>query len=101
MTTETDIPPCPDPNAYAFVVWKADRRTKTGWRKIEEFTESFATEADVTQFVRQEEDRTGTRIESHKFWVLKHSYMSPHKAFWERWNTPHSCSAASETYWSS
>ena len=97
--TDTDIPPCPDPFLWEFTAYRADRRTKTGWRKVEEYTMKM-TEEEARLHVQEVESHTGFRMEYRKYWVLKHGFLSPHKAFWEAWNVPHACSAASETYWS-
>ncbi len=101
MTTETntDIPPCPDPHLYAYTVYRTDRRTKTGWRVLEEYEMQFQDEQDAEQHA-QYVSATGCRVEYRKYWVLKYGFMPPHKPFWESCRVPHACSAASETYWS-
>jgi len=99
MTTETIIPPCPEPNTYAVLVWRADRRTKTGWRQIDSCELEFPTPNHAEEWQAQHQE-ANTRIEVRPKWVLKHGFMPPHKPFWEMWNVPHACSAASETYWS-
>ena len=74
----------------------------TGWREAETFYMTFDTPADAERFLQQEQYRRRLRVKLEMFpkWVLKHSYMAPHKAYWEAWNTPYCCSPASETYWS-
>jgi hypothetical protein len=99
MTTNTDIPPCPDPTLWEFTTYRVDRRTKTGWRLVEEYTMNFSDERDALHHAQEVESLTGSRVEYRKYWVLRQEFMAPHKAFWERWNTPHSCSLASELYW--
>ena len=98
-TTETDIPPCPDPTLWEFTVYKADRRTKTGWRKVKEYTANYSI-TQALHHTQEVETHAGYRVEYRKYWVLKYGFMHPHKPFWEAWNVPHACSAASETYWS-
>jgi hypothetical protein len=100
MTTETTTPPCPNPNLYAFTVWKTDRRTKIGWRLVEEYQKEFITPQDAAHYVQQERDRTGYRIEHRLYWVKKVGYLQPYRVFWEPWNSPYYCSPSSETYWS-
>lgn len=98
-TNTTETPVCPDPHLYAYTVYRPDRRTKTGWRVLEEYEMQFPNEQDAEQHARYV-SATGCRAEYRKYWVLKHGFLSPHKPFWEKWNVPHYCSAASETYWS-
>jgi len=42
-------------------------------------------------------------VEFHRFWVLKQNFMASQPGFpahfWEAYNTPYCCSAASELYW--
>ena len=103
MTNDTTIPPCPDPTRWTFTIHKADRRTKTGYRLVEEFDRSFSCEEEALKWAMDMEADAdeGYTVQYRKHWVLKHGFLSPHKPFWEKWNTPHACSAASETYWSS
>jgi hypothetical protein len=99
--TDTDIPPCPDATLWEFTTYRADRRTKTGWRLVEEYTMNYPDERDALHHAQEVESLTGSRVEYRKYWVLKYGFMPPHKPFWESWRVPHACSAASETYWSS
>lgn len=99
-TTPLTPEQCPDPTLYAFTVYKADRRTKTGWRLVEEYQLGFPDPKDAAQYVQQEQDRTGYRIEHRLYWVQKTGYMHPHKVFWEPWNSPYYCSPSSESYYS-
>ena len=103
MTTETttDIPPCPDPTHWMFTTYRADRRTKSGWRQVDEYSMLFPNPDDAALHAQDVEAHTGYRVEYRKYWVLKRGFLTPHKAFWEPWNVPHACSPASETYWSS
>lgn len=96
-TTNTETPVCPDPNLYAFTVYKTDRRTKTGWRVLEEYEMQLSPQ-DAEQHARFV-THGGCRVEYRKYWVLKESFMAPHKAYWERWDTPYCCSPSSELYW--
>ena len=98
-TTNTTTPACPDPTLYSFTVYKADRRTKTGWRVVDEYTMQFPDDDSALEHGIQEQDRTGTRIEHRKYWVLKRNYTTPRNQYWEAWNTPWCCSPSSELYW--
>ena len=98
MTTNTTTPACPDPTLYAYTVYKADRRTKTGWRVVEEYTMQFPSEAHAQHHANQVAF-TGFRVEYRKYWVLKRNYMTPRNEYWEEWNTPYCCSPSSELYW--
>ena len=100
MTNDTDIPPCPDPTLWTFTTYRADRRTKTGWRLVEEYTMNYPDERDALHHAQEVESLTGSRVEYRKHWVLKRGFQPPHEPLWEAWNTPHAWSAASETYWS-
>jgi hypothetical protein len=97
-TTDTVIPACPDPTLWEFTVYKADRRTKTGWRKVEDFTANLS-DSDAALRALDVPTHMGYRVEYRKYWVLKHGLLPPHNAFWEPWNTPHYCSPSSETYY--
>ena len=103
-TTEPQIPACPNPHLYAFTTNKRDRRTKTGWRLVEEYTMEFADERLALQHAQDVEGfRPDTVVEYRKVWVLKQNFMSSQPGFpqyyWEEWNTPYCCSPSSELYW--
>lgn len=98
--TTTETPACPDPHLYTYTVYKTDRRTKTGSRVLEEYQMQFQDERLAEQHAQ---DVKGFRPEIlvvyRKYWVLKQNFMAPHKAYWERWDTPYCCSPSSELYW--
>jgi hypothetical protein len=101
-TNTTETPVCPDPHLYAYTVYRTDRRTKTGWRVLEEYEMQFQDEQDAEQHARYV-SATGCRVEYRKYWVLKRNFMASQPGFpqhyWEAWNTPYCCSPASELYW--
>ena len=96
--TNTTTPACPDPHLYSYTVYKADRRTKTGWRVLEEYNLQFKDEADAAAHAHQV-TLTGLRVEYRKYWVLKRNYTTPRNQYWEAWNTPWCCSPSGELYW--
>lgn len=97
IKTET-VPPCPNPNLYAFTTRKSDRRTKTGWRLVEEYTMEFTDERLALQHAQDVEGfRPDTVVEYRKYWVLRRNWLSG-LPYWEEWNTPDSCSPSTETY---
>ena len=95
----SDTPPCPDPLLWVFTAYKHDRRTKTGWRLVDEWEAAFPDDDSALAHGIQEQDRTGHRIEHRKKWVLRTGWTS-RLPYWEEWNTPHHCSPSSELYWS-
>jgi hypothetical protein len=61
--TDTDIPPCPDATLWEFTTYRADRRTKTGWRLVEEYTMNYPDERDALHHAQEVESLTGSRVE--------------------------------------
>lgn len=104
-TTNTTTPACPDPTLYAFTVYTADGRTKTGWRVVEEYQKQFQDDRFAEQHAQDAKRflktvyRPEIRVEYRKYWVLKRNYTTPRNQYWEAWNTPWCCSPSSELYW--
>jgi len=85
---------------YTVELYKKDSRTKSGERlvsKVDHDVESLATLEYVTQ--RRYPTSAGYRFEMHQTYVTKHNLMGGGE-FTERYDTPHFCSPASESYWS-
>jgi hypothetical protein len=85
---------------FTVELYKKDSRTKSGERlvsKVDHDVESLATLEHVTQ--RRYPTSAGYRFEIHQTYVTKQNLMGG-KEFTERYDTPHFCSPASESYWS-
>jgi hypothetical protein len=104
METTNTIPPCPNPNLYEFIIRTRDRRHKTGYRVVLTEQREFP-DADTARIYAEKMEGTDGRyiVEFHQFWVLKQNFMASQPGFpayfWEAYNTPYCCSAASELYW--
>jgi hypothetical protein len=104
METTNTIPACPNPNLYEFIFRVRDRRRKTGYRVVLTEQREFP-DADTAKIYAEKMERTDGRyiVEFHRFWVLKQNFMASQPGFpayfWEAYNTPYCCSAASELYW--
>jgi hypothetical protein len=88
-------------NMYTVEVYKSDRRLKKGERLFEKFdTEMLKLGALELALVTKYPKSEGFRFEIHETYVTRYSAMNG-QAFLERYDTPYTCSASSETYWSS
>jgi hypothetical protein len=85
---------------YTVEIYKKDARTKSGERLVSktdyEVTEQSMLEHTVKHTYRASQ---GYRYEIHETFVTKTNLMGG-KEFTERYDTPHFCSPASESYWS-
>jgi len=85
---------------YTVEIYKRDARTKKGERLVSktdyEVTEQSMLEHTVKHTYRASQ---GYRYEIHETYVTKTNLMGG-KEFTERYDTPHFCSPASESYWS-
>ena len=85
---------------YTVEIYKLDRRTKKGERlvsKVDYDTDNLSMlEHTVRHTYRASQ---GFRYEIHETFVTKTNLMGG-KEFTERYDTPHFCSPASESYWS-
>ena len=85
---------------YTVEIYKADRRKKTGERlvsKTDYDTDNLSMlEHTVEQTYRASQ---GYRYEIHETYVTRRNLMGGGE-FKERYDTPHYCSPASESYWS-
>jgi hypothetical protein len=85
---------------YTVEIYKLDKRTKQGERLVSktdyEVTEKSMLEHTVKHTYRAS---AGFRYEIHETYVTKQNLMGG-KEFTERYDTPHFCSPASESYWS-
>ena len=85
---------------YTVEIYKKDARTKSGERLVSktdyEVTEQTMLEHTVKHTYRASQ---GYRYEIHETYVTKRNLMGG-KEFTERYDTPHFCSPASESYWS-
>ena len=85
---------------YTVEIYKKDARTKKGERLVSktdyEVTEQSMLEHTVKHTYRASQ---GYRYEIHENYVTKTNLMGG-KEFTERYDTPHFCSPASESYWS-
>ena len=85
---------------YTVEIYKRDARTRSGERLVSktdyEVTEQTMLEHTVKHTYRASQ---GYRYEIHETYVTKHNLMGGGE-FVERYDTPHFCSPASESYWS-
>ena len=85
---------------YTVEVFKADRRTKSGERRV--LKEDYLTDnRGMLEHVVKTTwlKRDGYRYEIHETYVTRKNMMSGFE-FRERYDTPYHCSPSSETYWS-
>jgi hypothetical protein len=85
---------------YTVELYKKDARKKSGERldrKIDHSTEDRS--AIEAVYAKKYPASKGYRFEIHETWVKKHNLMGGGE-FTERYDTPHYCSPASESYWS-
>jgi len=85
---------------YTVEIYKKDARTKQGERLVKK--QDYDT--DNLSMLEHTVKHTwlasaGFRFEIHETYVTKHNLMGG-KEFTERYDTPHFCSPASESYWS-
>jgi len=78
---------------YTVEIYRADRRTKAGERLVEKRNVESMDEAAAVRC------RQGERVEIRETWVTRENFISG-KRYEERYDTPRSCSPASELYWS-
>ncbi len=84
--------------AYTLEIYKADRRVKEGRRLVEKRDFEPVTH-DYIQSVVDSKIAQGFLVLVHETYVTKRNLMGG-KQFTERYDTPHFCSPASESYWS-
>lgn len=84
--------------AYTLEIYKADRRVKEGRRLVEK-KDFCPVTRDYIQTVVADKTAQGFIVELHETFVTKKNLMGG-KEFTERYDTPHFCSPASESYWS-
>ena len=85
---------------YTVEIYKKDKRTKTGERRVlkkdYDTTDRSMLEHTVKHTWRASQ---GFRYEIHETYVTRKNMMSGVE-FQERYDTPYYCSPSSETYWS-
>jgi hypothetical protein len=84
--------------AYTLEIYKKDRRIKAGRRLVEKHDYAPVTRDYIHTLVEQI-NSAGIIIELHETFVTKTNLMGG-REFTERYDTPHFCSPASESYWS-
>jgi phosphotransacetylase len=84
--------------AYTLEVYKEDRRIKGGYRLVEKRDFDPVTE-DYIETVVEKLMGQGYLVKQFETFVTKTNLMGG-KEFTERYDTPHFCSPASESYWS-
>ena len=84
--------------AYTLEVYKADRRIKGGYRLVEKPDFEPVTR-DYIETVAESKMAQGFIVKIFETFVTKTNLMGG-KEFTERYDTPHFCSPASESYWS-
>ena len=81
---------------YTVEVYKIDRRTKEG--KVLSYKTDY-TDVTFAQMERMYPRRPRYIVLIHETWVERKNFMTG-EVFKERYDTPWTCSPASETYWS-
>ena len=85
---------------YTVEVFKADKRTKTGERRVLKQDYDTDNRSMLEHTVKHTWLKSqGFRYEIHETYVTRKNMMSG-KEFKERYDTPYYCSPSSETYWS-
>ena len=84
--------------AYTVEIYRVDRRVKAGQRLVEKRDFDPVTR-DYIDTVVEKLQTNGITIRVHETSVTKHNLMGG-REFTERYDTPHFCSPASESYWS-
>jgi hypothetical protein len=83
---------------YTLEIYKADKRTKEGVRLVEKRDFAPVTKDYINSVVNQWNE-LGFIVNVFETYVTKTNMMGG-KEFTERYDTPHYCSPASESYWS-
>ena len=84
--------------AYTLEIYKADRRIKGGYRLVEKRDFDPVT-SDYIKAVGDKLLEMGYIVKQFETFVTKTNLMGG-REFTERYDTPHFCSPASESYWS-
>jgi hypothetical protein len=84
--------------AYTVEIYKADRRVKEGQRLVEKRDFEPVTRDYIDTVVEKLSGKNIT-VKLYETFVTKTNLMGG-KEFTERYDTPHFCSPASESYWS-
>jgi hypothetical protein len=83
---------------YTLEIYKADKRTKEGVRLVEKRDFAPVTKNYINSIANQWNE-LGFIVNVFETYVTKTNMMGG-KEFTERYDTPHYCSPASESYWS-
>jgi hypothetical protein len=85
---------------YTVELYKKDSRTRSGERLVRKVDHSTADRKAIEEvYTKRYPASKGYRFEIHETYVKKHNLMGGGE-FTERYDTPHFCSPASESYWS-
>ena len=87
-----------DTKEYTLEIYKTDRRTKEGRRLIAKQEFAPVTTAYINA-VADGKRNLGFDVEIFETWITKKNLLSG-KEYQEKYDTPHFCSASSESYWS-
>jgi len=82
---------------YTVEIYKSDRRRKSGERLVKK--EDLAVTRSDAQGIQEAWELKGYRAEIHETWVTRKNFLSG-REYEERYDTPRSCSPATELYWS-
>ena len=83
---------------YTLEIYKTDRRTKEGRRLVAKQEFAPVTKAYINA-VADGKRNLGFDVEIFETWITKKNLLSG-KEYQEKYDTPHFCSASSESYWS-
>jgi len=83
---------------YTLEIFKTDRRTKEG-RRLYAKQDFAPVTKDYIETVAEAKRGLGFEVQVFETFVTKQNLMGG-KEFTERYDTPHFCSPASESYWS-
>jgi hypothetical protein len=85
---------------YTVELYKVDKRVKSGERLVQKIDHSTAYRKVLEEFYSTKyPEAKGYRFIIHETYVTRTNLMGGGE-FTERYDTPHYCSPASESYWS-
>ena len=81
-------------------IFKSDKRKKSGKRYINKFDFKDMSESEIIEHLSEGwSPKNGYTFKVYKTYVKRKNFMYGN-IFYERYDTPHHCSASSESYWS-
>lgn len=84
---------------YTLIVFKKDKRTKSGERELVRYDYNTTDLSMLTHTVKHTWPPSQFRTEIHETYVTRKNMMTG-ETYQERFDTPYFCSPSSESYWS-